>query len=115
MRETAMKQILKAAYHRLGRPAPAHVAAAAAVFAALALLAVALFGGQRLVWVVSSLMSLITLGALALVWNESRQTRLEARASAERAEVTLRRILAAFEVERLAAERRRAAERDHAA
>lgn len=110
-----MKQILKAAYHRLGRPAPAHVAAAAAALATLTLLAVALLGGQRLVWVASSLMSLVTLGALGFVWNEARLTRLEARASAERAEVTLRRILAAFEVERLAAERRRAAERDRAA
>lgn len=110
-----MKQKLKAVYVRFGRPSPLQVAAVAGTLWALALLAVALFGGQRLVWVVSSLMSLVTLGALGLVWNESRQTRLEARASAERAEVTLRRILAAFEVERLAAERRHAAESDRAA
>lgn len=110
-----MKQKLKAVYVRIGRPSPLRLAAAAGGLAALGLLAVALLGEQRLVWVVSSLMSLVTLGALGLVWNESRQTRLEARASAERAEVTLRRILAAFEVERLAAERRRAAESDRAA
>jgi hypothetical protein len=110
-----MKQKLKAVYNRIGRPSPLRLAAAAGGLAALGLLAVALLGDQRLVWVVSSLMSLVTLGALGLVWNESRQTRLEARASAERAEVTLRRILAAFEVERLAAERRRAAGSDRAA
>ncbi|GAA2127705.1 hypothetical protein [Glycomyces algeriensis] len=110
-----MKQQLKAVYNRVGRPSPLRVAAVAGVLAVLGLLAVAVFGDQRLVWVVSSLMSLVTLGALGLVWNESRQTRLEARASAERAEVTLRRILAAFEVERLAAERRRALDGDRAA
>ncbi|MEU5156989.1 hypothetical protein [Glycomyces sp. NPDC021274] len=110
-----MKQKLKAVYIRFGRPSPVRVAAVAGGLAALGLLAVTVLGEQRLVWVVSSLMSLVTLGALGLVWNESRQTRLEARASAERAEVTLRRILAAFEVERLAAERRRAAEGDRAA
>lgn len=110
-----MKQKLRAVYRLLGRPSPLQVAAVAGALAALGLLAVALFGDQRLVWVVSSLMNLVTLGALGLVWNESHQTRLEARASAERSEVTLRRILAAYEVERLAAERRRAAESDRAA
>lgn len=110
-----MKKKLKAVYVRLGRPSPLRVAAVAAILATLGLLAVALFGDQRLVWAVSSLMSLVTLGALGLVWNESRQTRLEARASAERAEVTLRRILAAFEVERLAAERRHASGGDRSA
>ncbi|MCC3762752.1 hypothetical protein K3N28_06665 [Glycomyces sp. TRM65418] len=104
-----MKSKLRAVYIRLGRPSPLRVALVAWAVAGLALLAVGLFGGERLVWVVSSLMSLVTLGALGLVWHESHQARLEARASAERAEVTLRRILAAFEVERLAAERRHAA------
>jgi hypothetical protein len=110
-----MKSKLRAVYIRLGRPSPLHVAAAAWLVAGVGLLAVGLFGGERLVWAVSSLMSLVTLGALGLVWHESRQTRLEARASAERAEVTLRRILAAFEVERLAAERRHAAGGDRSA
>ncbi|HEX2143695.1 MAG TPA: hypothetical protein VHG10_04210 [Glycomyces sp.] len=103
-----MKKKLKAVYVRLGRPSPLRMGVVAWIGVGIALLAVGLFGGERLVWAVSSLMSLITLGALGLVWHESRQTRLEARASAERAEVTLRRILAAFEVERLAAERRHA-------
>jgi len=110
-----MKQKLKAVYVRFGRPAPLRLAVAAWCASAVVLLAVGLFGGPRLVWAVSLLMSLVTLGALGLVWNESRQTRLEARASAERSEVTLRRILAAFEVERLAAERRGAASGDRAA
>ncbi|GAA1682671.1 hypothetical protein GCM10009830_32300 [Glycomyces endophyticus] len=103
-----MKQLLKAIHRRLGRPSPARVAAVAAVLAAAALAAVALLGPARLVWAASFAMSLITLGGLAAVWNEARRARLEARASAERAEVTYRRILAAFEVERLAAERRHA-------
>jgi hypothetical protein len=103
-----MKQLLKAAHRRLGRPSPARIGAAAAVPAAAALMAVALLGPTRLVWAASFAMSLITLGGLALVWNEARRARREARASAERAEVTYRRILAAFEVERLAAERRHA-------
>jgi hypothetical protein len=110
-----MKQKLKAVYVRLGRPSPLQIGAVAAGLAALGLLAVGIFGDARLVWGVSLLMSLVTLGALGLVWNEARQTRLEARASAERAEVTLRRILAAFEVERLAAERRHAGSGDRAA
>ncbi|MDA1358473.1 hypothetical protein O1R50_02505 [Glycomyces luteolus] len=110
-----MKSKLKAVYVRLGRPSPLRLAIAAWLGSAVLLLAVGLFGEARLVWAVSSLMSLVTLGALGLVWNEARQTRLEARASAERAEVTLRRILAAFEVERLAAERRHAAGGDRAA
>ncbi|RRR96555.1 hypothetical protein [Glycomyces terrestris] len=110
-----MKQLLKAVHRRLGRPAPARLAAAAAVLAAAALAAVALLGPERLVWAVSFAMSLITLGALALVWQEARRARQEARASAERAEVTYRRILAAFEVERLAAERRHARGGDRAA
>jgi hypothetical protein len=104
-----MKSKLRAVYIRLGRPSPLHVALVAWIGAGVALMSVGVFGGERLVWVVSSLMSLVTLVALGFVWHESRQTRLEARASAERAEVTLRRILAAFEVERLAAERRHAA------
>ncbi|WP_112137056.1 hypothetical protein [Glycomyces dulcitolivorans] len=103
-----MKKLLKAVYRRLGRPSPARIGAVAAVLAAAGLMAVALLGPTRLVWAASFAMSLITLGGLALVWNEARQARLEARASAERAEVTYRRILAAFEVERLAAERRHA-------
>ncbi|MCD0443767.1 hypothetical protein LO763_09045 [Glycomyces sp. A-F 0318] len=110
-----MKSKLKAVYVRLGRPPLPHLAAAFGLLAAAALLAVALLGDQRLVWAASSIMSLVTLGALGLVWNESRRARLEARASAERAEVTYRRILAAFEVERLAAERRHAGEVDRAA
>ncbi len=103
-----MKKLLKAVYRRLGRPSPARIGIAAAVLAAAGLMAVSLLGPERLVWAASFAMSLITLGGLALVWNEARQARLEARASAERAEVTYRRILAAFEVERLAAERRHA-------
>ncbi|MEU5874799.1 hypothetical protein AB0A73_24965 [Glycomyces sp. NPDC047369] len=103
-----MKQLLKAVHRRLGRPSPTRAGAVLAVLAAAGLLAIALLGPQRLVWAASFAMSLVTLGALALVWREARQARLEARASAERAEVTYRRILAAFEVERLAAERRRA-------
>jgi hypothetical protein len=110
-----MKSKLRAVYIRLGRPSPLHVALVAWIAAAAALMSVGLFGGERLVWAVSSLMSLVTLGALGLVWHESRQTRLETRASQERAEVTLRRILAAYEVERLAAERRHAAGGDRAA
>jgi len=103
-----MKSKLRSVYHRLGRPSPLRIGVTVWIAVSLVLLAVGLFGGERLVWAVSSLMNLVTLGALGLVWNESRQTRLEARASQERAEVTLRRILAAFEVERLAAERRHA-------
>lgn len=110
-----MKSKFKAVYVRLGRPSLLRVGAALGFIAALALLAVALFGDQRLVWAVSFLMSLVTLGALGLVWNESYKARLEARASTERAEVTYRRILAAFEVERLAAERRHAARADRGA
>jgi hypothetical protein len=110
-----MKSMLKAVYVRLGRPTYPQVAAVAAVLAAAGLVAVALLGDQRLVWAVSSIMSLVTLGALGLVWNESYKARLEARASVERAEVTYRRILAAFEVERLAAERRHAAGADRGA
>lgn len=110
-----MKSKLRAVYIRLGRPSPFRLAVIAWIAVAVLLLAVGLFGGERLVWAVSSLMSLVTLGALGLVWHESRRTRLEARDSAERAEVTLRRILAAFEVERLAAERRHAAGGDRRA
>ncbi|SDL03264.1 hypothetical protein SAMN05216298_2376 [Glycomyces sambucus] len=110
-----MKRLLKAVYRRLGRPAPARLAVAAAILAAAGLTALALLGTTRLVWAASFLMSLVTLAGLALAWNEARQARLEARASAERAEVTYRRILAAFEVERLAAERRHAGGGDRAA
>jgi uncharacterized membrane protein YqjE len=107
-----MKSKLKAVHARLGRPSLKRLGAVLGLLAAFALLAVALLGDQRLMWAVSSLMTLVTLGALGLVWNESYKARLEARASAERAEVTYRRILAAFEVERLAAERRHAAGAD---
>ena len=110
-----MKSKLKAVYDRLGRPSIVRVAALFGLLGAAALLAVALLGDDRLVWAVSLLMSLVTLGALGLVWNESYRARLEARASAERAEVTYRRILAAFEVERLAAERRHAISGDRRA
>jgi len=110
-----MKSKLKAVYARLGRPSLVRAAALAGLLAALALLALAYLGDQRLVWAASLLMSLVTLGALGLVWNEGYRARLEARASAERAEVTYRRILAAFEVERLAAERRHAAGADRGA
>ncbi|GAB3648682.1 hypothetical protein GCM10028833_15040 [Glycomyces tarimensis] len=74
----------------------------------MALLAAALFGDARLVSSLSLLMSLVTLAGVALAWHESRRARVEVRASAERAEVTYRRILATIEVERLAAERRHA-------
>lgn len=110
-----MKSKLKAVYVRLGRSSLPRIGATAGLLAAAALLAVTLLGDQRLMWAASSIMSLVTLGALGLVWNQSRKARLEARASAERAEVTYRRILAAFEVERLAAERRHAARTDRAA
>lgn len=104
-----MKTKLKALYRRLGRPPLARLAAIAAACAAAALVAVAFAGGTRVLWTVSSLMSLVTFTGLVLVWAEVRTARREARESAERTEVTYRRILAAFEVERLAAERRRAA------
>ncbi|MCH7232139.1 hypothetical protein L0U85_14925 [Glycomyces sp. L485] len=103
-----MKSILKALYNRLGRPAPRRLAAVLGMLAAAALVAVAYFGDARLVSSLSLLMSLVTIGALALVWNESRKARAEMRATSERTEVTYRRILAAIEVERLAAERRHA-------
>lgn len=103
-----MKSTLKAVYNRLGRPAPRRLAAAVGAPAAAALAAVAAFGDARLVAALSLLMSLATLAALAAVWNEARRARFETRASNERTEVTYRRILAAIEVERLAAERRHA-------
>jgi fatty acid desaturase len=105
-----MKSKLKALYRRLGRPPVERLAAAAAGLAALALVAIALAGGTRVMWAVSALMSLVTFAGLLLVWTEARTARREARESAERTEVTYRRILAAFEVERLAAERRHARE-----
>ncbi|WP_100448623.1 hypothetical protein [Glycomyces xiaoerkulensis] len=101
-----MKSILRAAYNRLGRPPLRRVAAALGLLAAAALVAVAFLGDQRLVSALALLMSLATLGGLALVWNDGRKARAEVRASAERSEVTFRRILAAIEVERLASERR---------
>ena len=103
-----MRSILRAVYNRLGRPSPQRLAVAAGLIVAAALVVVAVFGDARLVSSLSLLMSLVTLGAVAAVWNETRRTRDEARESTERVEVTYRRILAAIEVERLAAERRHA-------
>jgi hypothetical protein len=100
--------MLKAVYGRLGRPSPRRLAAVAGPIAAVLLVAAAYFGDARLVSSLSLLMSLVTLAAVAVAWNEARKTRAAVRASTERTEVTYRRILAAIEVERLAAERRHA-------
>lgn len=101
-----MKPTLKAVYARLGRPAPARLAAALGLAAVLAFGAAAYFGGLLAASFLSLLMSLVTLVALAVVWSESRRTREELRAAGARTEVTCRRILAAIEAERLDAERR---------
>ncbi|WP_030161884.1 hypothetical protein [Glycomyces sp. NRRL B-16210] len=101
-----MKTKLRALHRRLGRPSALRLGAAAGPVLALALVALAAWGDTRVLWAASSLMSLLTLAAVALVWSETRKARAEARASAERTEFTYRKILAAFEVERLAAERR---------
>lgn len=103
-----MRSALRAAYDRLGRPPRRRLAAVLGAGAAVVLLAVAAFGDTRLIAASSLLMSLATLAAVAAVWNEARRARFETRASNERTEVTYRRILAAIEVERLAAERRHA-------
>ncbi|THV31949.1 hypothetical protein [Glycomyces paridis] len=100
---------LRALHRRLGRPSAARLAAVAGPVLAASLAALAFWGDLRLLWAASSLMSLLTLGAVALGWSEARRARVEARESAERTEFTYRKILAAFEAERLAGERRRAA------
>lgn len=104
-----MKTKLKAVYNRLGRPSLRRLAAVLGLVAAAALVAVAYFGDGWVATAVSLLMNLAVLGALALLWDQGRRARDEARQSTERTEVTFRRILAAIEVERLAAERRHAA------
>ncbi|GAB3229974.1 hypothetical protein GCM10027447_23830 [Glycomyces halotolerans] len=103
-----MRTLIKAVYNRLGRPPLRRLAAVCGLVAAGTLVAVALFGDQRLVSSLSLLMSLLTLAGVALAWYEARRARRDTLASNERAEVTFRRILAAIEVERLAAERRKA-------
>ncbi len=101
--------MLKAVYVRAGRPSPRLLAAALASLAAVAFVAAAVFGDARLVSSLSLLMSLVTLVAVVALWDETRRARAEARRSHERTEVTFRRVLAAVEAERLAAERRHAA------
>lgn len=104
-----MKRILRAVYVRLGRPAPARVGTVCGAALAAAVLAAAVFGPPRLVAVAVAVSSLTALAGVALAWSEAHRARAEARRSAERTEVTYRRILAAFEAERLAADRRRSA------
>lgn len=107
-----MTSKLRALHRRLGRPSPTRLALAFGPVLALGLVALAVWADVRLLWAASFLMSLVTLAAVALVWHQTRQVRGEAREASERAEVTYRKILAAFEVERLAAERRHAARED---
>lgn len=104
-----MKPMLKAAYNRLGRPPLRRVAAVGGLIAAAAGVAVAYLADARTTAALALLLNLAVLGALAAVWNQTRRTSAEVRQSDERTEVTYRRILAAIEVERLAAERRHAA------
>ncbi|GAB3993153.1 hypothetical protein GCM10029992_04100 [Glycomyces albus] len=101
--------MLIAAYNRLGRPPLRRLAAACGLVAAAALVAVAYLADARTIAALALLLNLAVLGALAAVWHQARTTRAEVRRSDERAEVTYRRILAAIEVERLAAERRHSA------
>ena len=104
-----MKKMLKAVYNRLGRPPLRRLAAVCGLIAAAAGIAVAYLADPRTTAALALLLNLAVLGALVLVWNQARNTREEFRRSNERTEVTYRRILAAIEVERLAAERRHSA------
>lgn len=103
-----MKSTLKAVYGRLGRPSLRRIALVLGPLAAVVLVTAAYIGDIRLVSSLTLLMSLVTITAAAAAWREARKTRAALRVSNERTEVTYRRILAAIEVERLAAERRHA-------
>ena len=104
-----MKSMLKAAYNRFGRPSPRRLVLVAGPIAAAALVAIAFLAEARVSQTLSLLMDLAVLGALILVWGQTRRAREESRRSDEVNEVAYRRVLAAIEVERLAAERRHAA------
>jgi hypothetical protein len=90
---------------RFARPANA---LAAAGIAAVALAALAAFGDARLVAGALLIMGLAVLGGLAVTALQVRRLRADLSASNRRTEVAYRRILAAIESERLAAERRHA-------